>query len=114
MSAKKLTVKSVGKDKLQAIYLLLAIVKVLTELEVACLFIRAGVLVLLMRAPPRWFAQSSLTTAALTQVPVADSFIGSMYVSLLTQIGLFFAKTGAFIFCYGLAIVPLANRKAVR
>jgi len=43
MSAKKLTEKSVGKDKLLwALYLLLAIVTVVTESEVAWLFIAAG------------------------------------------------------------------------
>lgn len=107
MSAKKLTEKSVGKDKLLwAIYLLLAIVTVVTESEVAWLFIAAGVLVWLLRAPPKWLAQSSLNAAALTQAPQAGSFLGSMDVSLLTQIGLFFAKAGAFVFGSGLAIVP--------
>ncbi len=107
MSAKKLTEKSVGKDKLLwAIYLLLAIVTVVTESEVAWLFIAAGVLVWLLRAPPKWLARSNLNAAALTQVPMAGSFLGSMDVSLLTQIGLFFAKAGAFVFGSGLAIVP--------
>ena len=107
MSAKKLIEKSVGKDKLLwAIYLLLAIVTVVTESEVAWLFIAAGVLVWLLRAPPKWLARSNLNAAALTQVPMAGSFLGSMDVSLLTQIGLFFAKAGAFVFGSGLAIVP--------
>jgi chromate transporter len=107
MSARKLTQKSVGKDKLLwAIYLVLAIVTFVTESEVAWLFIGAGVLVWLLRAPPKWLARGSLNAAALTQAPVAVSFIGSMDVSLLTQIGLFFAKAGAFVFGSGLAIVP--------
>ena len=107
MSAKKLTEKSIGKDKLLwAIYLLLAIVTVVTESEVAWLFIAAGVLVWLLRAPPKWLARSSLNAAALTQMPMAGGFLGSMDVSLLTQIGLFFAKAGAFVFGSGLAIVP--------
>lgn len=37
---------------------------------------------------------------------MAGSFIGSMDFSLLTQIGVFFAKAGAFVFGSGLAIVP--------
>jgi chromate transporter len=107
MSARKLTQKSVGKDKLLwAIYLVLAIVTFVTESEVAWLFIAAGVLVWLLRAPPKWLARGSLNAAALTQAPMAGSFIGSMDVSLLTQIGLFFAKAGAFVFGSGLAIVP--------
>jgi len=107
MSAKKLTQKSVGKDKLLwVIYLLLAIVTFVTESEVAWLFIAAGVVVWVLRAPPKWLARSSLSAAALTQAPMAGSFLGSMDVSLLTQIGLFFAKAGAFVFGSGLAIVP--------
>jgi chromate transporter len=107
MSAKKLTEKSVGEDKLQwAIYLLLAVVTVITESEIDWLFIAAGTLVWLLRAPPKWLGKGSLNAAALTQAPIAGSLFGSMDVSLLTQIGLFFAKAGTFVFGSGLAIVP--------
>lgn len=107
MSAKKLTEKSVGKDKLLwAIYFLLATVTVITESEIAWLFIAAGILVWLLRAPPKWLSKGSVNGAALTQLPIAGSLFGSMDVSLLTQIGLFFAKAGAFVFGSGLAIVP--------
>lgn len=107
MSAKKLTEKSVGKDKLLwAIYLVLAVVTIITESEIAWLFIAAGVLVWLLRAPPAWLGKGKLHAAALTQIPVASSIFGSLDLSLLTQIGLFFAKAGAFVFGSGLAIVP--------
>jgi chromate transporter len=107
MSAKKLTQKSIGKDKLLwAIYLLLATVTVVTESEIAWLFIAAGVLVWLLRAPPKWLAKGNLNAAALTQLPVAGSLFGTMDVPLLTQIGIFFMKAGAFVFGSGLAIVP--------
>ncbi|MES2105512.1 MAG: chromate transporter [Pseudomonadota bacterium] len=107
MSAKKLTQKSVGKDKLLwAIYLLLAAVTVITESEIAWLFIGAGVLVWLLRAPPKWLARGSLNAAGLTQAPLLASFMGGADLSLLTQIGVFFAKAGAFVFGSGLAIIP--------
>ena len=109
MSAHKLTVKSVGKDKLfWAIYLLLAAVTIITESEIAWLFIAAGVLVWFWRAPPRWLNRSGVQAAALTQLPVplGAGLFGAIDVSLLTQIGLFFAKAGAFVFGSGLAIVP--------
>ena len=107
MSAKKLTQKSVGKDKLLwAIYLVLAIVTIITESEIAWLFIASGILVWLLRAPPKWLSRNNLNAAALTQMPIAGSLIGSMDFSLLTQIGIFFAKAGAFVFGSGLAIVP--------
>lgn len=107
MSAKKLTEKSIGKDRLLwAIYLLLAVVTVVTESEVAWLFIASGVLVWLLRAPPQWLTRGSLHAAALAQAPLAGGWLGSMDGSLLPQLGLFFAKAGAFVFGSGLAIVP--------
>jgi chromate transporter len=110
MSAKKLTEKSIGKDKLLwAIFLALAVVTVVTESEIAWLFIAAGVLVWLLRAPPAWLVKNKLNAAALTQLPqlpATASLAGSMDTALLTQIAIFFAKAGAFVFGSGLAIVP--------
>src|SRR3954469_4419933 len=59
ISAYKLTTKSVGKDKLLwAIYLVAAIVTIVTESESVWVFLIAGVLVWLVRAPPKnWFAK---------------------------------------------------------
>ncbi len=107
MSAKKLTKKTVGKDRLLwAIYLLLAFVTVATESEIAWLFIAAGVLVWFRRAPPRWLGKGGLNAAALTQLPIAGSMLGTLDIPLLIQIGIFFAEAGAFVFGSGLAIVP--------
>ncbi|MET3131104.1 chromate transporter [Oxalobacteraceae bacterium GrIS 1.11] len=104
MSARKLTAKSIGQDKLLwAIYLLLAGVTVVTESELAWLFIAAGVLVWLLRAPPKW---RGLHAIGLAQMPAAPALFGALDSSLLTQIGIFFAKAGAFVFGSGLAIVP--------
>jgi chromate transport protein ChrA len=78
MSAKKLTEKSVGKDKLLwAIYLVLACVTIATESEIAWLFIAAGMLVWLWRAPPKWLSRGSVNTMAVTQLPVLSSFFSS-------------------------------------
>ena len=105
ISASKLTMKSVGKDKLLwAIYLLLAAVTVVTESEVAWLFIACGVLVWLLRAPPKWLGKGSMPALALS--PAMPALVGGIDPSLLTQIGIFFAKAGAFVFGSGLAIVP--------
>lgn len=107
MSTHKLTTKSVGNDKLLwAIYLLLAAVTIVTESEIAWLFIAAGVLVWFWRAPPRWLNRSGLNAAALAQMPMSAGLFGTLDSSLLMQIGLFFAKAGAFVFGSGLAIVP--------
>src|SRR5712691_53222 len=57
ISAYKLTTKSIGKDKLLwAIYLISAAATIISESEFVLLFLGAGLLVWLARAPPkRWF-----------------------------------------------------------
>jgi chromate transporter len=107
MSAKKLTEKSVGKDKLLwAIYLLLAAVTIVTESEIAWLFIAAGVVVWLWRTPPGFIKHGGLNAAALAQAPGASGLLAGLDLPLLGQIALFFSKAGAFVFGSGLAIVP--------
>jgi chromate transporter len=107
MSAKKLTQKSVGKDKLLwALYLLLAVVTIITESEIAWLFIAAGVLVWLLRAPPSWLGTGKLHGFALAPLPVLPALASAIDNTLLTQLAIFFAKAGAFVFGSGLAIVP--------
>lgn len=103
MSAKKLTEKSIGKDRLLwAIYLLLAVTTIITESEWALLFLAAGVLVWLVRAPPKSFGGGS-TMMGVSAVPLVA---GIASTGTLGQLALFFAKAGAFVFGSGLAIVP--------
>jgi chromate transporter len=106
ISGYKLTTKSVGKDKLLwAIYLVLAAVTVVTESEIAWLFLAAGLIVWFWRAPPRWLKSGTLSAAAAVSVP-AGATLSTLDWPLLWQIGVFFAKAGAFVFGSGLAIVP--------
>lgn len=108
MSAYKLTRKSVGSDKLLcAIYLTLAAVTVITESEIAWLFIASGLLVWLVRCPPKnWLGGSGLAAVLPAQIPHATGLALSFEPGQLTQIAIFFAKAGAFVFGSGLAIVP--------
>jgi chromate transporter len=107
MSAYKLTTKSVGRDKLLwAIYLGVAIATVVTENEMAWLFIAAGVLVWLLRAPPRWLTRGGLQALAASHVASGTGIASGLDWPLLAQLGAFFAKAGAFVFGSGLAIVP--------
>src|SRR5437016_11797237 len=64
ISAYKLTIKSIGRDwLLWAIYLVAAAVTIVTESEIVWLFLGAGLLVWLVRAPPkRWFPKSGGAT----------------------------------------------------
>ena len=110
ISAYKLTTKNIGRDKLLwAVYLLTAGFTVWTQSESVWIFLGAGVLVWLVRAPPkRWFGKSTapaLATLVLQNAPPATAATGLDW-SLLAQIGVFFAKAGAFVFGSGLAIVP--------
>jgi chromate transporter len=114
MSAYKLTRKTVGKDRLLwAIFLALAGVTVVTESEIAWLFIAGGLLTWFWRAPPKWLHKGGLNALAVTQAPVMSGVLGGLDLPLLGQIGLFFAKAGAFVFGSGLAIVPFLYGGAV-
>ena len=107
MSAYKLTRKTVGSDRLLGtIFLTLAAVTFVTESEIAWLFIAAGVIGWLRRAPPKWFSKGSANGLAVGYLPTMSGVLSGLDLPLLGQIGLFFAKAGAFVFGSGLAIVP--------
>ncbi|EUC15607.1 chromate transporter [Paraburkholderia hospita] len=107
MSAYKLTKKTVGSDRLLwAIFLTLAAVTFVTESEIAWLFIAAGVIGWLRRAPPKWLTKGTVNGLAVGYLPVMSGVFSGLDLPLLGQIGLFFAKAGAFVFGSGLAIVP--------
>jgi chromate transporter len=105
MSAWKLTSKNIGKDRLlQGIFLVSAAVTVITGSEVVWLFLGSGVLVWLLRAPPKWLARGQLNGVAL---PAAGFFaLDAPDWHKLGQIGTYFAYAGSFVFGSGLAIVP--------
>ena len=110
ISAYKLTTKSIGKDRLLwVIYLVSAAATIITESEFVLLFLGAGLLVWLTRAPPKkWFGGGSTPgfMAFAAQLPNATPIAVSTDWSVLWQIGIFFAEAGAFVFGSGLAIVP--------
>jgi len=110
ISAYKLTTKNIGKDKLLwAIYLVTAVFTVWTQSESVWLFLGGGLLVWLVRAPPkRWFGKSAAPgLVALTpHGPSTCAVATSLDWTLLAQLGAFFTKAGAFVFGSGLAIVP--------
>jgi chromate transporter len=107
MSAYKLTTKTLGADRLLwVIYLTLAAVTVATESEIAWLFIAGGLANWFRRAPPKWLGRGGLHAVAITQAPALSGMLSGLDLSLLSQLGVFFAKAGAFVFGSGLAIVP--------
>ena len=107
MSAYKLTTKTLGADRLLwAMYLILAAVTVATESEIAWLFIAGGLANWFRRSPPKWLGKGGLNALAIGQAPSLSGVLSGLDLSLLSQLGLFFAKAGAFVFGSGLAIVP--------
>jgi chromate transporter len=105
MSAYKLTLKTIGSDKLfWTIYVISALVTIITETELISVFLLAGVISWFVKAPPRrrsgGTALSSLSVIpAFPGMPAADA-------ETMGQIAIFFTKAGAFVFGSGLAIVP--------
>jgi len=111
-SAYKLTTKTIGRDPLLwAIYLVTAAVTILTQSEQVLLFLAAGVLVWLVKAPPRAFWKSwgkgKTGVMSLSPVPLAAVFAaGAVAGGTLWAIFTFFVFAGAFVFGSGLAIIP--------
>jgi chromate transporter len=107
--AAKLTRRTLGRDRLlAAIFLIIAVVTVVTEAENGLLILAAGVLVWLVRARPRrlrlphrgrGLAALLLPFPAAVTAPAADP-------GVLWQIAVYFGQAGAFVFGSGLAIVP--------
>jgi chromate transporter len=104
-SAYKLTRKSIGTDKLLwAIYLISATITFITQTEEVLLFILAGIIVWLVKAPPKNFR---LPFASFFPPILAQLVLGQATDSgTLWNIVTFFTKAGAFVFGSGLAIVP--------
>jgi chromate transporter len=105
MSAYKLTTKNIGKDKLLwGIFLVSAALTVITQSESVWVFLGAGVLVWLVRSPPKFLSRGSVHDVA---VPVAALLgAGAIDWPKLGQIAAFFTYAGSFVFGSGLAIVP--------
>jgi chromate transporter len=103
MSAYKLTTKNIGKDRLLwTIFLVSAVVTVTTKSEVVWIFLGAGVLVWLVRAPPNVSRGTLPSLAPLVAWLGLDTVDGHK----LGQIAAYFAYAGSFVFGSGLAIVP--------
>jgi len=118
IAAYKLARSTNKRDLLQwSIFAALMVVTVLTETELAWLFIAAGLLVIVIRARPSWMRMHCwlliswpsvlpiLQTSTATAVPASAG---------LLQILLFFIKSSAFVFGSGLAIVPFLYKGVVQ
>jgi chromate transporter len=108
-AAYKLIKLTLEKDAgLWAIFLVLAVVTAATQSEIAWLFLGAGLVYMLAKAPPWTRGQ---TLPMLSVVPIVGGQVGGMAAAepvpatAMRLLG-FFGKAGAMVFGSGLAIVP--------
>jgi len=106
-SAVKLIRTTLGQDWiLWIVFAAMAITTAWKESEIVWLFVICGIVVMLIKAPPK---AKSLASAGLLPVRFGQLTTGVHGVATLGTIGtlfLFFVKAGAFVFGSGLAIVP--------
>src|SRR5262249_8111027 len=101
ISAYRLTRKTIGRDALLwVVFMAAAFVTIATESEKVILFLAAGLLVWLLKRPPR----STPTSFSHTLI-VPGFLLGHFF---------FFGKAGGFVFGSGLAIVPFLYGGVVR
>jgi chromate transporter len=120
IAAYKLARTTNKRDPLMwGIFAVLLVVTVLTRAELAEFFIVAGVVTLVVKAPPRWLkerlpvwttAPMAISTHFLQVAPAASEASSNV----LLQILLFFTKAGVFVFGSGLAIVPFLYQGVVQ
>lgn len=117
VSSYKLTLKSVGKFNLESFttnwllwlfFLVAAIITSVTQQEHIIIFIIAGFLYMIIKAPPKWSNPKTVNYLALMQIG-----FWNYESTTLTKIAVFFAKTGTFVFGSGLAIVPFLHAGVV-
>lgn len=117
LSSYKLTLKSIGRFSLDSFkskwllwlfFLFAVLITYITEQEQILLFIAAGLLYMVIKAPASWWKRKIVNSLFL--FPFAFYNYES---TRLTEIAVFFAKAGAFVFGSGLAIVPFLHSGVV-
>ena len=119
MSSYKLTAKSISKFNVDAIrknwllwifYIAAAVVTVVTEREEVLLFMFAGIIYMLVKAPPAYRKKNRMLHLFL----IADTGFWQFEGHTLKKIAWFFTEAGAFVFGSGLAIVPFLHGGVVK
>jgi chromate transporter len=118
IAAYKLARKVNGQDPLLwGIFAVLFIVTAVAQAELAEFFLLAGLLELLVKAPPQWLRSRlpvfGIAPGILSVGILAAAAATEAQTSILWEILLFFTKAGAFVFGSGLAIVPFLYESVV-
>ena len=102
--------------RLWVVSAVIMVVTAVTGAEIALLFIGAGLLMVVLEAPPRWLRLPRWGALAATgggHPGALAAAVATASAGTLTALGLFFLKAGAFIFGSGLAIVPFLREGVV-
>ena len=119
IAAYKLAWKVNGRDPLLwGIFAVLFIVTAVAQAELAEFFLVAGLLVLLVKAPPQWLRSRlpvfGVAPGVLALPVLVAAAAAAAQSNVLWEILLFFTKAGAFVFGSGLAIVPFLYEGVVQ
>src|SRR5262249_24340656 len=98
---------------LWALFAAAAVVTAWTESEIVWVFLGAGALVALVRAP-KLGRRSPALGLALVPTSLVTGLLGPASADTIWLIGWYFAEAGAFVFGSGLAIVPFIHGGVVR
>ncbi len=113
-SAFTLVRRTVAKDRLLwPIFVASAFVTALTESELVWVFLLGGMVVLLVRAPPRFRGRALGFVLPTEWGWLLTGLKGSADGMTLWTVLWYFTKAGAFVFGSGLAIVPFLQRGVV-
>ncbi|GAO72169.1 MULTISPECIES: chromate transporter [Comamonas] len=114
VSTWKLSTKNIGKDKLQwGVFAVAAAVTIVTQSEELWLFLGAGILVWLLRTPPKFIKRSgTLHSSAIPLLALLG--LSNADWEKIWQITKYFFYAGSFVFGSGLAIVPFLYSGVVK
>jgi len=96
---------------LWAVFAVSAVVTAWTESEIMWVFAVSGIVVMLVKAPPR--LRSGSVSLAVFPLWLLEGLHGPAALGTLWTIGWYFAEAGAFVFGSGLAIVPFLHSGVV-
>ena len=119
ISSYRLSERSVSKFNIRAIrqswllwvfFIVAAAITIITEREEIILFIAAGLLYMVIKAPPKWIKKP----ASINSILLLGVGFWEYEPNVVGKIAWFFTKAGAFVFGSGLAIVPFLHSGVVK
>jgi chromate transporter len=117
LSSYKLTTKSIGNFNFESFkknwilwlfFVITISITIITRSEQILLFIGAGIVYMMIKAPPEWMTKNTICLVMYTGIGFLQS-----ETSTLVKIAIFFTKAGAFVFGSGLAIIPFLHSSVV-